>query len=210
VNNIFIDTCVWHYWFCYLHDSSRLNSIQKFEAEAFQKIYEKVISSDILQFVYNQRIASELSSEFTADFRARVIPCAEKIPIPLTRLDGAYKLDGSFKFGGSFGGTLRELLTMQGYDHSRKLENAARNLEDGDYLYDTKPRRKEFDVEHMESALECNAKLFISTDERTILNPLKQVVTGYSIQHPIFRIYSIAKLPSEALSVMINNNFDEL
>lgn len=203
---IFVDTCVWRHWFCYLNESSKLTIELKTESEAFQEIYNLVLSSDAIQFAFNQRIVDELGLNFATDFRERVLPFAKKVPIPLTRFDGAYKLDGSLLCGGKFGGTLRDLLTIQGYDQPTKLEEAAKSLVPGNYLYNTKPRKKEFDIEHMESALECSAELFITTDKSTILRLLEQAIKFYAAEHPIAYIHSIAKLPSIALNILTSDN----
>lgn len=203
MKNIFVDTCLWWHWFSYLDQPSQLLPKFKSEAEAFQQIYNLVLNSDSLQFVFNQRIVDELGSRFAKHFKDRVLPLSKKVPIPLTRLDGTYRLDGSFLHGGNFGGKLRDLLSTQGYDHAARLEESARALAPDDYLYNKKPRRKEFDIEHMESALECNAVLFITTDETTILNVLKQAAKSYPLQHPINRMHSIAKLPSESLTILM-------
>ncbi|WP_439345980.1 hypothetical protein [Vacuolonema iberomarrocanum] len=205
MKTIFIDTCVWWHWFSYLDQPSTLLPKLRAEAEAFQQIYNLVLNSDSKQFVFNQKILDELGSRFAEHFKERVLPFAKKVPIPLTRLDGAYKFDGSFLYGGNFGGELRDLLTIQGYKHADKLEESANSLAAGVYLYNTKPRKKEFDIEHMESALECNAELFITTDKK-ILDLLKQAVSSYPAQHPIAHMYSISKLPSESLNILMCKN----
>ena len=99
---------------------------------------------------------------------------------------------------------MRDLLTIQGYNHPSELEKASSCLAPGDYLYNTKPRKKEFDIEHMESALECGAELFITNDKRTILNLLEQAlaVKHYPAEHPIAYMHSIAKLPSIAWNIL--------
>jgi len=180
------------------------------ESEAVQKIYDLVLNSDSMQFVFNKRIIDELGSNFAEDFQERVFPFAKKIPIPLTRHDGAYKMDGSLLYGGNFGGALRYLLPP---DHPTNLENAARYLAPSDYLYYTKPRKKEFDIEHMESAFECGAELFITTDKKALnllgqkaLNLLGQAVKSYPAEHPIVYMHSIAKLPSIALKLLMSGN----
>lgn len=203
---IFVDTCVWRHWFCYLHKPSELSPEFKAESEAFQQIYDLRLNNDSIQFVFNQKIQDELGSNFVLDFEERVLPFAKKVPIPFTRLDGTYKLDGSFLVGGNFGGKLRDLLTLQGYNHPDKLKEAANSLALGDYLYKTKPRKKEFDIEHMESALECNAELFITSDKKTILNPLQQAAKSYPNQYLITHMHSIAKLPSQALHIIMRSN----
>ncbi|MEP0914204.1 hypothetical protein NDI45_25175 [Leptolyngbya sp. GB1-A1] len=206
MKNIFVDTCVWWHWFSYLKQSSKLSSNLKAESEAFQQIYNIVLNSSSKQFVFNQKIVDELSSQFAAQFKEKVLPFAKKVPIPLTRLDGTYKFDGSILCGGNFGGTLRDLLVIYGYKHADKLEEAAEFLAPDAYLYKTKPRKKEFDIEHMESALECDAELFITTDEKTILNLLEKAVKLYPTQHPVVRMHLIAKLPSESLSILMYSN----
>ncbi|MBD2069130.1 hypothetical protein H6F93_16675 [Leptolyngbya sp. FACHB-671] len=206
MKTIFVDTCVWRHWFSHLDQPSKLTPKLKAESEAFQRIYNLVLNSDSKQFVFNQRIVDELGSQFAEHLEEKVLPFAKKVPIPLTRPDGAYKPDGSLICGGNCGGTLRDLLVIQGYKHADKLEEAATSLAPDAYLYNTKPRKKEFDIEHMESALECNAELFITADERTILNLLKQAAKSYPIQHPITHMHSIAKLPSESLNILTCSN----
>jgi len=198
---IFVDTCVWHHWFTFISGVPLRQERIHQHCESFQQIYDLVSSAPTrARFLHNKRIEDELGERFKKEFVERALPFSRKIPIPLTRYDGAYCYDGSILHGGRMGGTLRNLLTIQGYPHDAALEHAAETLEDGAFLYNTKPRKKEFDIEHLESALEASASLVITNDEKTIIALLQDASSKYELSHPINLICKITKTPTSALS----------
>jgi hypothetical protein len=76
---------------------------------------------------------------------------------------------------------------------------AAAALSEGKRLFETKPRKRELDVEHMESALEATADLFITNDESTVIRKLESMSSRYALNHPINMILSITRTPTSAL-----------
>lgn len=199
---IFIDTCVWWNWFTYCAGAQIDERIAE-HCKNFDEIYRLVQSRpDKARFLYNKKIENELGERFKSEFTQKILPVSNKIPIPLTRLDGAYCCDGSIIFGGRMGGSLRGLLTFDGYDQEIEVAKAASNLKSGEKLYDQKSRRREFDIEHMESALEANAHLFLTNDERTILELLQRAAEKHEVTHPICVMHTIAKTPTAALNLV--------
>ena len=197
---VFVDTCVWRHWFVYRIDRARLSEALQAESNSFSEIYNCVtLSLGKSRFLYNARIRAELGERFEQSFEQLVDPYAVKVPIPLTRMDGSYSLDGSFIFGGRMGGSLRALLEDSGYQQERAVAHAAESLQPGEALYDAAPRRREFDVEHMESALEAKADLFLTVDTRTILSPLQRTAANSAAGSPLQIMLNIAKTPREAL-----------
>ena len=170
---IFVDTCVWRYWLTHKNSKIFQNEVFENHARVFDKVYQ-IISAEPLKygFLYTDRIEGELPDNYLNDLpmsfnRIKNNRYFTKIPVPLSRADGTYRADGSILCGGSFGGALRGILSMDGYHHETALQNA-----DPDYKLEnpvhTKPRKKEFDVEYLESALEANADLFITADQPLI------------------------------------------
>lgn len=197
--NIFVDTCVWRHWFTSIAKKTAHNQILQ-HCVSFGNIYELVRATpEQARFLYNRRIEDELGERFKNNFIDMAFPLSTKIPIPLTRHDGAYCYDGSILHGGRMGGTLRDLLTLDGYQHESELKYKAETLQKGKSLYDTSPRKKEFDVEHMESALEAEADFFLTNDEKSILARLQRASTKFETTHPIGLIYKIAMTPTVAL-----------
>lgn len=167
---------------------------------SFSEIYQLVRAyPQHARFLYNKRIQDELGDRFLNEFSESVAPFSAKVPVPLTRLDGAYCFDGSITFGGRMGGSLRDLLTLDGYPQEESVKKAANSLVEGQKLYEKWPRKREFDIEHMESALEASASLFVTNDERTILELLRRAATRYTAEHPVGLIASIARSPTAAL-----------
>ncbi|MGY6217579.1 hypothetical protein ACW73L_20675 [Methylolobus aquaticus] len=196
---IFVDTCVWWHWFTY-RDAAQLENRIREHCDSFDEIYKLVWRHpERSRFLHNKRIELELGDRFKAEFEQKVIPVSTRVPIPLTRYDGAYCHDGSVLRGGRMGGSLRDLLKIDGHPHDTALAMAADNLKEGEKLYYKKPRKREFDIEHMESALEADASLFLTTDERTILKSLYRAAHKYEEGHPIRLIHAIAKTPTAAL-----------
>ena len=97
------------------------------------------------------------------------------------------------------GGSLRALLTLDGYPQEAAVRQAAGSLREGEKLYEKRPRKREFDIEHMESALEAGASLFLTVDERTILDWLRRAAESHERDHPIALMQTIAKTPTAAL-----------
>lgn len=200
MHKIFVDTCVWRHWFTFIAAKPLPQERIRQHCESFHKIYDLVRSApDQACFLYNKRIEDELGESLKSEFNKHALPLSQKIPIPLTRCDGTYCFDGSIIFGGEMGGKLRDLLSIQGYPHELKLEQAANDLKEGDFLYNTTPRKREFDIEHLESALEARADLFITNDEKTILAWLQSASPKYDESHPINLINKISKTPTSAL-----------
>jgi hypothetical protein len=205
---IFVDTNVWWNWFSSCEKTVDIKFQQ--DCESFAQIFELVSnSSGRAIFLYNSRIKDELPTLFSAIFDQLALPFSLKVPIPLTRIDGAFRLDGSFLFGGRMGGTLRNILTESGYPQEDKILESAKALKSGENLFDKKPRKREFDIEHMESALEANANFFLTVDQSTILLPLRKMALKYESSHPINQIERIAFTPTEALP-LIKTRFVQL
>jgi len=196
---ILIDTCVWRHWFSFKASPSCLSPALRAHSESFDMIYRLVSSSDRAEFLFNALVKHELGDKYNSEFYNYIHPIAKKIVIPLTRFDGLYCLDGSILCGGRMGGSLNEFLTADGYPQDVMVKEAAAALSDGEKLYETKPRKRELDVEHMESALETEADLFITNDESTIIRRLEAMSSRYDIDHPIHMILSITKTPTSAL-----------
>lgn len=198
----FIDTCVWQHWFTFRSKPENLHGKEEIRkhSESFDQIYQLVKSSpEQAQFLFNCKIMNELNETGRAEFERLVMPFSKKVPIPLSRFDGAYLADGSILSGGRMGGTLKELLDADGQDHEQKLKDAAVSLSAHESLFKKNPRKKEFDIEHMESALEACADVFLTNDEKTILNPLRRIAAQKAPDHPIHLMCSIAKTPTDAL-----------
>lgn len=203
---IFVDTCVWRHWLT--KDRIEVERLKE-NALAFDQVYQKVLEpGSNSKFLYNAKILNELGERFSTEIQNKILPYAERIPVPLSRADGAYKADGSLKCGGSMGGSLREILNRSGYNHEENLQKAVANLKPGEKLFEKKPRKREFDVEHMESALEANADLFITDDEKTILLPLKEISMGCEENSAIKRIFEISVTPIEALQILLNHHIE--
>ena len=97
------------------------------------------------------------------------------------------------------GGCLRDFLNDDGYDQEYMVSMAVDKLKVGEKLYETSARKRELDVEHMESALEAGADLFITNDEHTIIRRLESMSNRYDSNHPINVILSITRTPTSAL-----------
>jgi hypothetical protein len=121
----------------------------------------------------------------------------KKVPIPLSRYDGTYKFDGSILSGGKYGGSLRKVLDVSGYDHEAGFMNARPDMEKPNPAH-TKPRRREFDIEHLESALEAEADLFLTTDTK-LIRRLAQAKREYPDDTIIDSVQKICLCPADAL-----------
>lgn len=170
---LFVDTCVWRYWLTLKNGRPFGNRVLEKHATDFDQIYEIVSSGPLKHvFLYDARIEGELPDCYLNGFpisfsNIREKGYFEKTPIPLSRADGTYKSDGSLLCGGRFGEALRGMLSLDGHDHERALQAAVPNSKLENPAH-TNPRKKEFDMEHLESALEADADLFITTDQPLI------------------------------------------
>lgn len=130
-------------------------------------------------------------------------PSFEEIPIPLSRADGIHKADGSLLYGGTCGGSLAELLPD---DHEQKYQNyPTRISSEPDHFEKEKlkkkyleERHKEFDLEHLEAALEAEADYFITSDFK-LLERLESVSPELREKEKIKKACEIACTASEAL-----------
>ncbi len=206
---MFVDTCVWRYWLTLKNSMNFENKFIENDANDFDQIY-KIVSSEPLKhvFLYNARIEGELPDSYLNSLLISFSKIKEncylkKIPIPLSRCDGTYKCDDSLLGGGRFGGELREILSIDGYDHETALKTATPkyNLENPAH---TKPRKKEFDVEHLESALEACADLFITADQ-PLIDRLKRAHELLLENLAATRANKICVTPSQALSRLKND-----
>jgi hypothetical protein len=123
---------------------------------------------------------------------------SKKLLSPLSRVDGTYKAGGSLLAGGRFGGMLSDILSVDGYDHEKALQSASPNYKLENPAH-TRPRKKEFDVEHIESALEANADFFITTDQ-PLINCIRRAVRLLKNNPVVIKANGICVTPSQALS----------
>lgn len=128
---IFVDTCVWWNWFTYRAGTQMDERVGE-HCKNLDEIYRLVQSRpDKVRILHNKKVENELGERFKTEFMKKILPVSDKVPIPLTRLDGTYCLDGSFIYGGRMGGSLRGLLTFDGYDQELEVAKAASNLKSG-------------------------------------------------------------------------------
>jgi len=200
---LFVDTCVWRHWLTLKNNRPFENDVLENFAKEFDRIYERV-SDDPLKhvFLYNARIEGELPDHYLSELpmsfsKIKVNSCFRKTAIPLSRADGTYKADGSLLAGGRFGGALRDILSIGGYDHERALQAAVPNSRRENPAH-TEPRKKEFDVEHLESALEGDADLFITTDQ-PLIDRLSRALGMLTDNSAVKRANEICVTPSQAL-----------
>jgi hypothetical protein len=159
------------------------------------KAFWQLLGESTVTVYYNSLADHSLSGVFPdlwKETRQRLM----KAPVPLSRADGYYQADGSLKYGGRFGGTLRILLVA---DHKAKLETAVQQFKDtrDDSGYKAQ-RGKEFDYEHLETALELEAEFFITTDYR-LLRRLKTVSRAQRCLAEVQRVIQIVSRPVDAL-----------
>ena len=138
---------------------------------------------------------SELSGTNPGGVAGNIKNNLERIPSPLSRHDGLYKYDGALKYGGEFGGALRKCLKLNSkYNHEAALINS--RIPDQDPRKN-KIRKKEFDIEHLETALEGEIDFFISLDyklKRRLENCFKKYKDEF-----VKKAYDIIRTPSEFL-----------
>lgn len=196
---ILVDTCVWRHWFTLKVAPDRLSAALREHSQSFDAIYQLVATSPSAEFLFNSLVVHELGDRYQADFARYVLPVSKKVPIPLSRTDGLHRCDGSILCGGRMDVFLTAFLNADGYQQDRMVENAAAELRNGQRLYKTKPRKREFDVEHMGSALEANADIFLTNDESTIIKRLQRLGQHHPEDHPINMMLLITKTPTSAL-----------
>jgi hypothetical protein len=207
--NILIDTNVWRNWFTLKVAPDRLQNHPNLlvDSRSFDEIYSLATSSLDVTFLFNYLVPRELGDNRKSEVSEYVLPVAKKIPIPLTRADGGYCDDGSVLHGGRMGGCLKVYLEFEGYQQEAEIMRAATALGDKP-LYEENPRKREFDVEHMESALEAEADLFVTSDYKIIdtLDRLKRHLERFKDGHdaldPVNRIWEITKTPTDALPLI--------
>jgi len=206
---LFVDTCVWRYWLTLKNSILFDKSDFEKHAEDFDKIYE-IVSFEPLKYVflYDARVEGELPDCYLSDHKMAFSQIKEnsfckKVPIPLSRADGTYKLDGSLLGGGKFGGVLRDMLSMDGYDHEKAFQTAVPNIKLENPAH-TKPRKKEFDIEHLESALEADADLFITADQ-PLIDRLNRAHGLFTDNLAVKRAYEICVTPSQALNIVLQS-----
>lgn len=200
----FVDTCVWRHWLTLKNGIEFENYTLKKHATDFQQVYDIVSSGPLKHiFLYDARVEGELPDLYLNSLKlsfskVKDSGCLEKIPIPLSRADGTYKCDGSLLCGGRFGCALRDMLSIDGHDHETALQVTAPNsrLENPAH---TKPRKREFDIEHLEAAIEANADFFITTDQ-PLIDRLSRAVTLLTSNLAIIRANEICVKPIQALS----------
>lgn len=201
---LFVDTCVWRHWLTLKNNRLFESDVLENHAKEFDRVYEIVLSEPLKHvFLYNARIEGELPDYYLSGLpvsfsNIKVNRYFEKTVIPLSRADGTYKADGSLLYGGHFGGALRDILSMDGYDHQRALQTAVPNCKLENPVH-TEPRKKEFDVEHLESALEAEADLFITTDQR-LIDRLSRAMGLLTDNSAVTKANEICVTPSQALS----------
>lgn len=201
---LFVDTCVWRHWLTLKNGRPFENCALEKHATDFDQIYEIVTSESLKHiFLYDARIEGELPDCYLNGFpmsfsKIKENGYFEKIPIPLSRADGTYKADGSLLGGGRFGGSLRDMLSVDGHDHERALRDAVPNSKLENPAH-TKARKKEFDVEHLESALEGDSDLFITTDQ-PLIERLRRALRLLTDNPAVPRANEICVTPGQALS----------
>jgi len=201
---IFVDTCVWRHWFSFKHYGSIENHFFNENAKAFDKIYKKVFSSpDKFLFLYNSRIEGELPDKYLFELpfcfqQIKDKGFMKKIPVPLSRADGTYRADGSVLACGDYGGTIIKILSIGGNNHLENMSKAKPNFKKENPAH-TKHRKKEFDIEHLESALHACANMFF-TDDTKLINRLDSAKKVYPEDKEIDWARKISFYPVEALS----------
>ncbi len=97
------------------------------------------------------------------------------------------------------GGKLRPLLALDGNDQDAQVAQAAATLTQDQHLYELPARRKEFDIEHLEVALEADADLFVTVDRSTIISRYRAVRELFSGDPVTTRSIDFSVTPGEAL-----------
>lgn len=158
----------------------------------------QLIAEPQVEIHYTSLLDRKLSHLFPVSW-GTLKPRLTRSPIPLSRADGYHKLDGSIKCGGRYGGSLRKLLPL---DHADKLTAAAKHAQETGMDTEYKEhRKKEFDFEHLEAALELGASYFITTDY-ALLGRLRGLTVAERKSPPVLRAASIAVRPVDALQAL--------
>jgi hypothetical protein len=196
--SLYVDSCVWIAWLPW-RVSHTITKDSRDEVAAFDALFRRVVSLyPRAEFLCSAGVLRELHGRHRDDFDSLAQQFSRNVQIPLTRYDGSYAADGSILHGGEFGGALRLLLNLDGHDHEARLREAAERLPPGQRLNVRTERSREFDIEHLEAAMEAGADLFVTLDRKTILNRLRRALPQKSgaIKHAA----DIAVLPTEAAS----------
>nr|WP_293596039.1 hypothetical protein [Polaromonas sp. 39-63-25] len=85
------------------------------------------------------------------------------------------------------------------YQHDDRLAQAKATLSPDLHLFELLARKREFDVEHMEAALEADAELFVTVDRSTILHRYRAVREQFRRDAVITRAIDLSVTPGEAL-----------
>lgn len=201
---LYIDTCVWRYWLTLKNGGTFEKSFFEENARAFDRIYEHVSSQpQNFLFLYTVLTERELTDKYLFELpynfdQIKTTAFIKFTPIHNTRWDGISRYVGD---GGTFGGgiSLREVFDINTqYDHEAAIQIAPKKHQFGQIEY-SNARKKEFDIEHAEAALEAGADVFLTTDSR-----FRETVTNASKHYPkhehLRRIREICLFPVEALS----------
>jgi len=196
---IFVDTCVWRHWLSLRSNSSRLQEPELTDAGAFAEIIAAVNDQRLAaNLIYDQGVIIELGPVRVEEISALLSRQVERVPIPQSRCDGRYRYDGSLLAGGEFGGSLDAMLNADGRRHEELLHAAfVKSGEAGTPLFEQKARIAEFDVEHLEAALEAGADIFMTTDRATILDKLPKLANLPTASHAVKRAAQILRSPSQ-------------
>lgn len=198
----YVDTCVWWRWLGWRDGiSHNWTPQERQDLAAFDQIASHIGQSAHLgaTFLHSELVLLELGPQRSQMFQETVMPRSIKVAIPLTRADARYGYDGSILRGGRMGGKLRPLLEVDGYQHQYRLVQAAATLAQDQHLYELPARKREFDIEHMEAALEADADLFVTVDRSTILHRYRAVREQFRSDAVISRAIDFSLTPGEAL-----------
>lgn len=158
----------------------------------------QLIAEPRVEIYYTSLLDHKLSHLFPVPWEA-LRPRLTRTPMPLSRADGYHKADGAIKCGGWYGGSLRVLLPP---NHADKLTAAAKHAQETGMDTEYKEhRKKEFDFEHLEAALELGASYFITTDY-ALLGRLKSLTVAERKNPAVLRAGSIAVRPVDALQAL--------
>lgn len=198
----YIDTCVWWRWFTWRGEPTHRWTLQeRQDLTAFDEIFSYIDQSAPLgaTFLHSELVLIELGPPRSQLFQEMVMPRSTKVVIPLTRTDGLYCYNGAITRGGRMGGKLRPLLALDGNNQDAQVAQAAATLAQDRHLYELPVRRKEFDIEHLEAALEADADLFVTVDRTTIINRYRAVREQFRGDEVITRAIDFSVTPGEAL-----------
>jgi hypothetical protein len=198
----YVDTCVWWDWLGWRDGISRNWTHQeRQDLAAFDQVASHIGQSAHrgATFLRSELVLLELGPRRSQIFQETVMPPLIKVAIPLTRADARYGYDGSMLRGGRMGGKLRPLLEVDGYQHDDRLAQAAATLTQDQHLYGLPARKRAFDIEHMEAALEAETDLLVTVDRSTILHRDRALREQFRSDAAITRAIDFSVTPGEAL-----------